>query len=96
MITASDRAIEKLQDWLAHKYFETGIGFRIFASATESGEPASGIKLDRQRQGDAVTELDGIKVFLDPASTAQFADYELDYLEPDGGFVLRKVGANEG
>ena len=93
MITASDRAIEKLQAWLAYKYFETGgVGFRIFASATESGKPTSVIKLDRQCQGDEVTELDGIKVFLDPASAAQFADYELDYLEPDGGFVLRKGG----
>ena len=96
MITASDKAIEKLQEWLAHQCFETGIGFRIFADTTQSGKPTSGIKLDRQRQGDEVTELDDIKVFLDPASTAQFADYELDYLEPDGGFVFRKVGANEG
>ena len=97
MITASDKALNKLQEWLMQKYYETGIGFRILAVSKEFGEPRYAIKLDRQREGDKVAELNGIKFLFDPASAAAFTDYELDYLdEPGGGFVLRKRGGNDG
>jgi len=91
VITASDKALNKLQEWLAHKYFETGIGFRILTSTNKFGELRYGMKLDRQCQGDEVAELNGIKLLLDPASTGEFTNCELDYVdEPDSGFVLRK------
>lgn len=97
MITASDKALEKLQEWLAHKSFETGIGFRILTVTNEFGKPAYGIKLDKQRQGDEVTEFDGVRLLLDPASATEVTDYELDYLdELNGGFVLRQRGVNNG
>jgi Fe-S cluster assembly iron-binding protein IscA len=97
MLTVSDKALNRLHKWLTQKYFETGVGFRVLVITDESGKPTYGIKLDRQRQGDEVTELNGIKLLLDPASAAEFADYDLDYLdEPDGGFVLKKRGGNDG
>jgi Fe-S cluster assembly iron-binding protein IscA len=49
------------------------------------------MKFDRQRQGDMVTDLGGVKLFSDPSSVAQVRDYHLDFLEnPDGGFFLIK------
>lgn len=96
MLTASNQALNKLQEWLAHKYFETDIGFRIFALSNEFGKPTYSIKLDRQRQGDEVAELNGIKFLLDPASAGEFTDCELDYVdEPDDGFILRKRGGKD-
>jgi|GEM_PF-1751354 len=96
VITASDKALNKLHEWLTQKYFETGIGFRILANSNESGKPTYSIKLDRQRQGDEVAEVNGIKFLLDPASAGEFTNCELDYVdEPNGGFVLRKCGGND-
>lgn len=96
VITASDKALNKLHEWLTQKYFETGIGFRILANSNESGKPTYNIKLDRQRQGDEVAEVNGIKFLLDPASAVEFTGYELAYLdEPDGGFILREHGGKD-
>ncbi|MFQ6114204.1 MAG: hypothetical protein ACE5NG_08955 [bacterium] len=97
MLTASDKALNKLQEWLMQKYYQTGVGFRILAISKESGEPRYAIKLDRQHQGDKIADLNGIKFLFEPASTIAFTDYELDYLdEPGGGFILRKSGGNNG
>lgn len=97
MISASDKALNKLQEWLAHRSFETGIGFRILAVTNEFGKPAYGIKLDKQHQGDEVVEFDGIRLLLDSVSAAEFIDYDLDYVdELNGGFVLKKRGGNDG
>jgi Fe-S cluster assembly iron-binding protein IscA len=96
VITASDKALNKLHEWLTQKYFETDIGFRILAISNEFGKTTYSIKLDRQRQGDEVVEVNGIKFLLDRASAVEFTGYELAYLdEPDGGFVLRKHGGKD-
>jgi Fe-S cluster assembly iron-binding protein IscA len=91
VITASDKALNKLNEWLTQKYFETGIGFRILTNSNDAGKLTYSIKLDRQRQDDEVAEVNGIRFLMDPASALEFTGYELAYLdEPDGGFVLRK------
>lgn len=90
MLTASNKAIEKLQQKLVAACFEMGIGFKIFVQTDESGKANFNIKLAKQPRGDEVINLDSIKVFLDTASAAKLGNYELDYLdEPDGGFLLR-------
>lgn len=90
MLTASNKAIEKLQQKLVAACSEMGIGFKIFAQTDESGKENFNIKIAKQPRGDEVLDLHSIKMFLDPASTAKLENYELDYLdEPDGGFLLR-------
>jgi len=97
VITASDKALNKLHEWLTQKYFETGIGFRLFTLRNEFCKPIYIIKLDRQHREDEVAELNGIRFLLDPASADEFTGYELTYLdEPDGGFLLMKNGGNDG
>lgn len=97
MLTVSNKATEKLQQKLLQTCFEMGIGFKVFAQTDESGKATFSIKVAKQTRGDEVTELDGIKVFLDTASAAKLGNYELDYLdEPDGGFLLRNREASEG
>lgn len=91
MITVSDKALDKLQEWLARKYFETGIGFRIFVFKDEAGRVKYSIKLDKPRQGDEVAEVNGTRLLLDSDSASELTGYELAYAsEPDGGFVLKK------
>lgn len=97
MVTTSNKAAKRLREQLIDKCFEAGIGFRILVNASEPGKTTFDIKLDRQHQGDEVMESNSVKVFLDPASAARIGEYQLDYLdEPDGGFVLRKCGGNDG
>lgn len=89
MVSTSTKAVAKLREQLINKFFEAGIGFRILVNTDESGKATFSIKLDRQQQGDEVTESDGVRVFSDPASAARINNYQLDYQdEPDGGFFL--------
>ena len=97
MITASDKAIEKLREQLLRKNFEADIGFRVVINTDEFGKVGYGIKFDKQRQGDEVTELGGIKLFLDPGAAVQLRDHQIGYHdEPDGGFFLKKGEAKDG
>lgn len=90
MITASDKAADKLREQLLDKCFEMGVGFRFQVTTDESGKSAFSIKLDKQHQEDESAQLNGVKVFMDPASASQIKDCQLDYLdEPDGGFILK-------
>jgi len=90
MLTASNRAIEKLKQKLVQTCFDMGIGFKVFVQTDGSGKENFNIKIAKQPRGDEVLDLHSIKMFLDPASAAKLGNYELDYLdEPDGGFLLR-------
>ena len=98
MVNASNKAIEELQKKLVDTCFQMGIGFRIHVSNDESGKSVFSMKLDRQHEGDEVTELDGIKVFLDAASAAQARGYQLHYHDEPGGefFLLTDIRGNKG
>jgi len=89
MLTVTSKAVEKLKQKLLHTCFAGDVGFRILVSSNESGKSVFSMKLDRQHEGDEVTELDGVKVFLDVASTALVRGYQLDYHDkPSGEFFL--------
>jgi Fe-S cluster assembly iron-binding protein IscA len=91
MINVSTRAANKLREELIQKCRDAGIGFRITISNDEIGKISSNMRFDRQRPGDVVMDLGGVKLFSDPTCVAQVKDYHLDYLNnPDGGFFLIK------
>lgn len=90
MVTFSNKAAVELKEQLINKCFETGIGFRMLVKPAELGEGKFIIKLDKQRKGDEVIDLDGVRVFVDPMSITRISDYQLDYEdEPGGGFYLK-------
>ncbi len=91
MIHVSTRAVNKLREELVQKCLDAGIGFRISVKNDEMGNVTSNMRFDRQKQGDMVIDLGGVKLFSDPDCVAQVKDYHLDYLDnPDGGFFLIK------
>ena len=93
MITASDKAIEKLRQYLIDTCFKTGLGFRIVVTMHERGEPTFTIRVDKQCRGDEVMELGNVKAFLNSTSASRIGDYQLDYIDkPDKGFVMTKCG----
>jgi Fe-S cluster assembly iron-binding protein IscA len=92
MITASDKAIEKLREYLIESAFKAGLGFRLFVITDRAGKTTFSIKLDRQRQEDEVVKLGNVKAFLDSATSGQIGKCQIDYSEePDGGFVLQNL-----
>ena len=89
MVTASERAVEKLREQLLHKVLEANIGFRILITNDEYGVATFSIKIDRQRKGDEVIRAGGVKLFLDRPSAARIGDYQLDYQDGlNDGFFL--------
>jgi Fe-S cluster assembly iron-binding protein IscA len=92
MINVSTRAADKLREELVQRCLDAGIGFRIIVNLDGSGKVMSCMKFDRQRQGDTVVDLGGVKLFSNPTEVAQVKDYHLDYFDnPDGGFFLVKT-----
>ena len=90
MISASERAEEKLKEVMFHRLSDVGLGFRVREDADKSRGKTFSIKLDRRQDNDHVMELNGICLFLDPACAAGLKDYELDYQEEPAGFCLKR------
>ncbi len=90
MMTASERAVEKLKDTLIQRYLDVGLGYRIIGSIPGSGHTTFNLELDKEHSGDKVVESLGIRIFMDPEKAVLLKDYELDYIDgPAGGFMLR-------
>jgi Fe-S cluster assembly iron-binding protein IscA len=90
MMTASEKALEKLKEELVKRISSVGLGFRVYQDLDGSGIPKLALKLDKKSPNDETIEADGVRLFLDPISSSQLKDLELDYLEgPTGGFVLK-------
>jgi Fe-S cluster assembly iron-binding protein IscA len=90
MMTASEKAVQKLEDYLIRRCLDAGLGFRVANDSHEPGHAVLVVKLDNEHTGDEVITSHGIRIFVDPASAALLKDCELDYLdEPTGGFCLK-------
>jgi len=90
MMTASEKAAQKLEDYLVRRCFDAGLGFRVVNDSHEPSHAVLSIKLDYEHTGDEVITSHGIRILVDPASAALLKGCELDYLdEPAGGFCLR-------
>jgi Fe-S cluster assembly iron-binding protein IscA len=89
-MTVSEKAVQRLEDYLIQRCFDAGLGFRVANDGHESGHAVVSIKLDYEHTGDEVTTSQGIRIFVDPASATVLKDCNLDYVdEPTGGFCLR-------
>ena len=89
MISASERAEEKLKEVIFHRLSDVGLGFRVRQDTDKSRGKIFSIKLDHKRDNDQVMELHGVCLFLDPACAAGLKDYELDYQGGESGFQRR-------
>jgi Fe-S cluster assembly iron-binding protein IscA len=93
MITASEKAVQRLEDYLIQKCFDAGLGFRVTNDSHEPGHAVLNIKLDYEHTGDEVITTHGIRILVDPTSAAVLKDCKLDYVdERTGGFCLRTEG----
>jgi len=90
MMTASDRAVEKLKDELIKKFLDVGLGYRITGKTCEPGCITLTMELDKEQPSDEVVVSHGIKILIDHQDAALLIDYELDYIDgPNGSFCLK-------
>jgi Fe-S cluster assembly iron-binding protein IscA len=94
MMTATEKATEKLKENLLQRCIDIGLGFRLISDAQDPSKGEFSIKVDHKRPGDRVIESHGIRIYLNSTNAIALENYELDYVdEPGGGFCLRGQGA---
>jgi iron-sulfur cluster assembly protein len=81
MISITENASEKVKELLASEDRE-GQALRVFVRGMGCSGPAYGMALDDStRPDDAVTELLGVKIVVDPASAQYVEGAEIDYVD---------------
>ena len=81
MITISEAASAKVKE-LLEEQGKTDHALRIFVRGMSCSGPAYGMALDNEpRQDDAVTELNGVRILVDPLSAQYVQGAEVDYVE---------------
>ena len=95
MITITESASEKVRELLTSEDRE-GQALRVFVRGMSCSGPAYGMALDDStRPDDAVTELFGIKIVVDPASAEYVQGAEIDYVDSlmGKGFTINNPNA---
>ena len=81
MIEITPTAATKVRE-LLEESGKTDHALRIFVRGMSCSGPAYGMALDNEpRQDDAVTELNGVKILVDPLSAQYVEGAEVDYVE---------------
>ncbi len=91
MITMSETAAVKVKE-LLEQQGKTDHALRIFVRGMSCSGPAYGMALDNEpRNDDAVEELEGVRILVDPLSAEYVEGAEVDYVEGlmGQGFTVR-------
>src|SRR5436305_4372766 len=81
MIDITPTAADKISA-LLHENGKTDHALRIFVRGMSCSGPAYGMALDNEpRQDDAVSQLDGVTVLVDPLSAQYVEGAQVDYVE---------------
>jgi Fe-S cluster assembly iron-binding protein IscA len=90
MLSISNNVTHKLQEIMAQRLQNAGIGFRVTLNPNDSDNTIFNIKLDNARPDDSVIRSRGIILFMDTAISAQLRDCELDCMDtPTLSFFLK-------
>jgi iron-sulfur cluster assembly accessory protein len=81
MITISEAASAKVKE-LLEEQGKTDHALRIFVRGMSCSGPAYGMALDNEpRADDAITDLNGVRLLVDPLSAQYVQGAEVDYVE---------------
>lgn len=81
MVTITALASEKVKEVLA-EHRKTDHALRIFVRGMSCSGPAYGMALDKEaRPDDTVTEINGIRLLIDPVSAEYVEGAEIDYVD---------------
>ena len=81
MISFSDKAVEKVQEFAAQMPEAEGKELRIFIQGVGCSGFAYGFTFDEERDGDSVVESGDLKVLVDPNSAPHLTGSTVDFIE---------------
>lgn len=91
MISITDSASSKVRE-LLEQQGKTDHALRIFVRGMSCSGPAYGMALDNEpREDDAIEELNGVRIVVDPRSAEYVDGAEVDYVDGlmGSGFTVR-------
>ncbi len=95
MISFSEKAVEKVQEFAAQTPDAEGKELRIFIQGVGCSGFAYGFTFDEQRDGDTLVEEGGLKVLVDQNSAPHMNGSSVDFVEDErgAGFVVNNPNA---
>jgi iron-sulfur cluster assembly protein len=97
MISITETASEKVKELLASEDRQ-GHALRVFVRGMSCSGPAYGMALDdATRPDDAIEELYGVKIVVDPQSAPYIEGAEIDYVDSlmGKGFTINNPNAQQ-
>ncbi len=94
MITITEKAAEEIKSLLASKGLGTESGLRVGISRGGCAGLQYDMALGEAEAGDAVSERDGVRIFVDAPSQQLLAGSMLDYVDDLAGAGFRVVNPN--
>ena len=90
MITFSEKAVEKVNEFAAQMPEAEGKELRIFIQGVGCSGFSYGFTFDEERDGDSVVESGELKVLVDPNSAPHLTGSTVDFVEDQrgAGFVV--------
>jgi iron-sulfur cluster assembly accessory protein len=94
LVTMTPSAALKVRELLDQES-EANLGLRIFVAGGGCSGMQYGMTLDEVQEGDAVMELDGIRVLVDEMSAGYISGSEVDYVDSlmGAGFTVNNPNA---
>jgi iron-sulfur cluster assembly accessory protein len=94
LVTLTPSASLKVRELLDQEE-ETNLGLRIFVAGGGCSGMQYGMTLDEEQDGDAVMELDGIRILVDEMSASYISASEVDYVDSlmGAGFTVNNPNA---
>jgi iron-sulfur cluster assembly protein len=84
MIDLKPAAVTKLQSIITEKGL-VGYGLRVFVSGSGCGGMEYGMGFDKTRDGDTVETVEGMQIYVDPASAQYLEGTTVDFVDEEGG-----------
>lgn len=94
MISVTPSAAQQLAALIEEKGAEPGVGLRLFVERGGCAGWQYGMKLDREREGDAVVVEAGAKFIVDAASVEKLRGSTVDYCDDLAGAGFRILNPN--
>jgi iron-sulfur cluster assembly accessory protein len=80
LVTLTPSASVKVRELLDQEQ-EQNLGLRIFVAGGGCSGMQYGMTLDEEQEGDAIMELDGIRILVDEMSASYISGSEVDYVD---------------
>ena len=95
MVTLTDKAALKVRELIDEREDKDRLALRLFVKGGGCSGLSYGLALDYPNDDDMVSEIDGVKVLIDPESAQFVQGSQIDYKDAlmGGGFAIHNPNA---